>query len=189
MEDKLSLNKWNRSFINGQPVGDDLRHLVVTLILEAGGNSENKCIPKGVLSRVATVVKLSNTCVKHIWDRYCDTGSVAPRPHGGGKKKKLQEQDLLYVEQLKREHPSMYLCEVQEKLSRFSNIDVSVSTVSKALKHHMKDGQEKSWLALMRKDSHQITFDILRRFLIICLARIHTNLSSLTKVVSTCRKQ
>ena len=126
--------------MSGQPVGDDLRSLVITLILEAGGNIENEFIPRGVLSRVASQLKLSKTCVKNIWSRYCETGSVKPKPHGGGIDSKLKEQDLLYIEQLKREKPSIYLHEIQEKLARFSNVDVSTSTICSTLKRKLKDG-------------------------------------------------
>lgn len=139
-DDKSSLSKSNRSFISGQPVGDDLRSLVVTLILEAGGDTENGVIPRGVLSRVASQLKLSKTCVKNIWNRYCETGSVKPKPHGGGVDSKLKEQDLLYIEQMKREKPSIYLHEIQEKLARFSNVDVSIATICKTLKQKLKGG-------------------------------------------------
>ena len=93
MDDSPSktVSKRNRCYVHGQAVGDDLRSLVVAHIIEAGGNTENKYIPYGVVSRVAKCVKLSNHAVKSVWDRYCESGSVAPRPHGGGRKKKLQE--------------------------------------------------------------------------------------------------
>ena len=72
---KYYVNKCNRCFVHGSAV-------VVTLIMEAGGNSENRFIPYGVLSRVADSVKLANSTVKAIWDRFCETGSVAPLPPG-----------------------------------------------------------------------------------------------------------
>ena len=137
---KYNVNKRNRCFVHGPAVGDDLRRLVVTLIMEAGGNPENRFIPYGVLSRVADSVKLANSTVKAIWDRFCETGSVAPLPPGGGRKKKLQEHDLLYAKQLKVEKPSIYLKEVQTKLSMFANVDVSLSTICKSYKHYMNDG-------------------------------------------------
>ena len=83
-----NVSKRNRCYIHGQAVGDDLRSLVVSHIMEAGGNPENKYIPYGVVSRVARSVKLSNHAVKSIWDRFCDSGNVAPRPHESGRKKK-----------------------------------------------------------------------------------------------------
>lgn len=140
-DNKSSTNKRNRSFINGQAVGNDLRSLVVTHILEIGGNTDTGYIPRGVISNVASQLRLSNNCVKNIWDRYCDTGSVKPRPHSGGKEVKLKEPDVMYIEQLKREKPSVYLNEIQDKLARFSNVDVSTSTICKTLKRKMKDGQ------------------------------------------------
>ena len=118
-DNRGSVNKRNRSFINGQPVGNDLRSLVITHILEAGDNTDTGYIPRGVLSRVASQLKLSNTCAKQIWDRYCETGSFKPRPRGRGSDAILQEQDLLYIEQLKREKPSIYLHEIQNNLQGF----------------------------------------------------------------------
>ena len=108
--------------------------------MEAGGNPENKYIPYGVVSRVARSVKLSNHAVKSIWDRFCDSGNVAPRLHGGGRKKKLQEHELLYAKQLKLEKPSIYLKEVKDKLAQFANVDASVSTICKSYKCYMNDG-------------------------------------------------
>ena len=137
---KYNVNKRNRCFVHGPAVGDDLRRLAVTLIMEAGGNPENGFLPYGVISRVADSVKLANSTVKAIWDRYCETGSVAPLPHGGGRKKKLQEQDLLYAKQLKLEKPSIYLKEVQTKLSMFANVDASLSTICQSYKRYMNDG-------------------------------------------------
>ena len=139
-DEKHRLSKRNGSFISGQPVGDDLRSLAITLILEAGGNTDSQYIPRGVLSSVASQLKLSKTCVKNIWSRYCEAGSVRPRPHGGGVDSKLKEPDLLYIEQLKREKPSIYLHEIQGKLAMFSNVDVSTSTICKTLKHKLKGG-------------------------------------------------
>ena len=70
---KYNVNKRNRCFIHGPAVGDDLRRLVVTLIMEAGGNPENMLIPYGVISRVADSVKQAYSTVKAIWDRWLDT--------------------------------------------------------------------------------------------------------------------
>ena len=61
---KYNVNKRNRCFLHGPAVGDDLRRLMVTLIMEAGGNPENRFIPYGVLSRVADSVKLANSTVE-----------------------------------------------------------------------------------------------------------------------------
>ena len=72
---KYNINKRNRCFVHGPAA-------VETLIMEAGGNPENRFIPYGVLSRVADSVKLANSTVKAIWDRFCETGSVAPLPPG-----------------------------------------------------------------------------------------------------------
>ena len=138
MDELGKISKKNRSYVQGQAVGLDLRTLVVTLIIESGGNTETGHVPLGILSCVANSVKLANSVVRKIWDRYCDTGSVEPRPHGGGRKKILSEYDLLYVEQLKREKPSMYLSEIQENLARFSNTDVSKTTICTAYKKHMQ---------------------------------------------------
>ena len=56
----MSISATDASYTAGPAVGDDLRRLVVTLIMEAGGNPENRFIPYGVLSRVAGSVKLAN---------------------------------------------------------------------------------------------------------------------------------
>ena len=76
-----NISKRNR-YVHGKAIDGDLRSLVVSRIMEAGGNPETKLIPYGVISRVAKTVKQSNHAVMAIWDRFfCDTGSVAPQPH------------------------------------------------------------------------------------------------------------
>ena len=135
-----NISKRNRCYVHGKAIDGDLRSLVVSQIMEAGGNPENKFIPYGVISRIAKIVKLSNHAVKAIWDRFCESGSVAPRPHGGGRTKKLHEHDLLYAKQLKIEKPSIYLKEVKDKLASFANVDVSLSTICKSYKSYMNDG-------------------------------------------------
>jgi hypothetical protein len=66
MGDKQKVNKRNRSFISGKPIGDDLRTLAITSIAEAGGDTDTRHVPRGVFSRVANTVKLSNTAVRNI---------------------------------------------------------------------------------------------------------------------------
>jgi hypothetical protein len=71
---------------------------------------------------------------------YCDTGSVTPLPHTGGRQRKLQDQEVLYIEQLKREKPSIYLSEIKDKLDRFSNVSVSLTTIGTTVRERLQDG-------------------------------------------------
>jgi hypothetical protein len=70
-----------------------------------------------------------------------DTDNVAPLSDSGGRRNKLQEQDVLYIEQLKREKPSIDLKAIKDKLDRFSNVDVSLKTVCCTLNDLMQDGR------------------------------------------------
>jgi hypothetical protein len=87
MDDQASINKRSRSFTRGRAVGVDLRSLVITHIIEGGGDTDTRRVPRGVYSRVADTTTLSNTAVRNIWDRFGDTDNVVPLPHSGGKEK------------------------------------------------------------------------------------------------------
>ena len=52
MDELGKISKKNRSYVQGQAVGLDLRTLVVTLVIESGGNTETGHVPLGILSCV-----------------------------------------------------------------------------------------------------------------------------------------
>jgi transposase len=62
-----------------------------------------------------------------------DAGDLAPRPHGGGAKAKLDEQRLLRLADLVAKFPDATLEELRELLRRRCRVSVSTNTVWRAL--------------------------------------------------------
>lgn len=63
-----------------------------------------------------------------------DAGDLAPRPHGGGAKAKLDEQSLLRLADFVAEFPDATLEELRELLRRRCRAHVSTNTVWRALR-------------------------------------------------------
>jgi transposase len=70
--------------------------------------------------------------VQELLQRYRQTGSVEPRPHGGGKPGKVR-QHLALIEQLHGQQPDASLAERCEHLAVTGQVRVSRMTMSRAL--------------------------------------------------------
>ncbi len=86
-----------------------------------------------------TVVEIAETF--EIGERYVykllrlrrETGSVEPRPHGGGASAKLSEKQLLKLGGLVAQRPEATLGELRDQLKKTERVEVSTSTISRAL--------------------------------------------------------
>src|SRR5258707_5250081 len=87
----------------------------------------------------STVVEIAETY--DVGERYVykllrlrrETGSVEPRPHGGGASGKLGEKQLLKLGDLVAQKPEATLEELRERLKKAERVEVSTSTISRAL--------------------------------------------------------
>src|SRR5512132_1329276 len=61
------------------------------------------------------------------------TGSLAPRPHGGGVKPRLTPPCLEEVHRLIQERPDATLAELVQALAQRCHVEVSIPTMSRAL--------------------------------------------------------
>ena len=69
-------NKFGRSFKRGFKISNDLRRLTVDKCIEYGGNPEMITIPRGVYTKVAHDLKVSDNFVRKIWLQYCNDKTV-----------------------------------------------------------------------------------------------------------------
>src|SRR5262245_52107734 len=101
---------------------NDFRRKVVQAY-EAGRGSQR------VLARLFGV---SLSFVQELLQRYRQTGSVAPKPHGGGKPSKVAPHGAEIV-RLHTEQPDASLAERCEQLAKRTRVRVSRMTMSRAL--------------------------------------------------------
>lgn len=65
--------------------------------------------------------------------RYQKTGQVTPKPHAGGATPKINPGDLSIVQHLVDEQPDAILSELCERLAKRSGIQISSSTMHRAV--------------------------------------------------------
>jgi hypothetical protein len=87
-------NLKGREFTNGNALSDDIRTLIVADIEQGGGQKCTREVPRGIYTSIAGTYRISKSSVKNVWIKFCEDGSSAKRPHGGGNKRKLQDTDL-----------------------------------------------------------------------------------------------
>ncbi|MEW8546428.1 MAG: IS630 family transposase, partial [Candidatus Thiodiazotropha sp.] len=97
-------------------------------------------LPYGLISLMASKYSVSKSTVHKLWRQYHSTGNLREKPHSGGNKLKLSDEDIEYVQALKREKPSMTLKSIQSKLLENANRDVSLNTISKTIRHRLPHG-------------------------------------------------
>lgn len=102
---------------------NDLRQRVVAAY-EAKEGSQRK---------LAKRFKVSESFVKRLLRRYRATGSVSPKPHGGGAVAKIDATKLNKLQQLVEQQPDALLSELCERLAQQSAQVVSVSTMQRAM--------------------------------------------------------
>ena len=88
----------------------------------------------GSLRKLADRFGVSFSFVARLVKRFRETGSVAPKPHRGGAKSKLDLVDLFTLRDLANEHPDATLAELSELFFKQTGIKVNGSTISRKLR-------------------------------------------------------
>jgi len=101
----------------------DLRHRVIAA-LEKG---------EGTIEEIAKHFSVSATFVKNLLRLKRETGSLRPRPHGGGAKPLLKEEHLILFRAYIAANPGATRKELQRYLSQQAHLEVSRATISRAL--------------------------------------------------------
>ena len=103
-----------------KPYSLDLRQRVV----ESYENGE------GTYAELAEVFGVSLSWVEKLLRRWRETGSIAPKPHGGGRQAKITGKKLERLKALVEENPDATL----EELRRKCRVEGSIMSVFRALK-------------------------------------------------------
>ena len=157
----LQENCHGRKFVRGQSCSSDLRNLIVAILIEKGGDVVTGHVQRGGFTEVAQQVKVARNTVKNIWNQYCCYGSVDPMPHSGGHKRKLSDQDVQYVEFLKKERPSVPHKELKRKLEQNAGVTVSKATLSRTVNRRFLDA-DWTYKKLVRTARERFTVPNLR---------------------------
>lgn len=89
---------------------------------------------EGSMRQLATRFAVSLSCVCALITRHRATGSVAPKPHGGGYPAKLQPAGLEVVQGLVQAEPDATLKELCTRLHTATQVTVSRPTMSRLLR-------------------------------------------------------
>lgn len=87
----------------------------------------------GSQRQVAERFQVSLSFVRDLMRHYRQTGSVEPKPHGGGAIAKLGIQQLPIVQALVEAQPDALLVELCERFAEKTGVEVSVSTMQRAV--------------------------------------------------------
>jgi transposase len=108
----------------------DLRWRIVALV-DAGEHS---------LREVADLFVVDLSTVARLLHRYRNTGSVAPKPHGGGRPRKLDAETVTRLLKLVKQQPDATLLELRDRLA----ISCSVMTIFRALRRERISRKKKT---------------------------------------------
>jgi transposase len=125
-----------------KPLSQDLRRRVV----------EAYEWERGSIRALARRFAVSQSSVFRFLDQYRATGTLAPRPHGGGVRPRLDEPALQTLERLINERPDATLQELRERLAQAGGAYVHPSTVWRALKRLGKRRKKKTFRAKEQDD-------------------------------------
>lgn len=105
------------------PLSVDLRQRVITAYQANEGSQR----------QLAKRFKVSLSFIRDLTRCYRETGSVTPKPHGGGAVAKLKSTHLPVVKALVEAQPDALLTELCERFAQKTEINVSLSTMGRAV--------------------------------------------------------
>lgn len=106
------------------PLSVDLRQRIMAVYQAKEGSQR----------QLAERFQVSLSFVRDLTRRYRETGKVEPKPHGGGAVAKLGTAQLPVVQALVKAQPDALLEELCERFATKTGIDVSVSTMQRAVR-------------------------------------------------------
>lgn len=92
---------------------------------------------EGSMRYLSERFKVSLSFVRDLTRQYRQTGTVAPKPHGGGAIAKLGVAQLPIVRALVEDQPDALLEELCERFAEKTGVMVSISTMHRAM-HRLK---------------------------------------------------
>jgi transposase len=88
---------------------------------------------EGAMRQLATTFRVSLSCVRRLLKHDRETGSVAPKPHGGGAPANVDGSGLAVVQTLVQAAPDATLRELCQRFEAQSQLSISAATRSRVL--------------------------------------------------------
>lgn len=82
---------------------------------------------------VSLFFKVSPSWIRKLLQQRREEGTIGPKPHNGGRTRKLNEEVRHHLGRLVKEQPDATLAELAERLKRDRAVEVSKPTVCRAL--------------------------------------------------------
>ncbi|XP_061176907.1 uncharacterized protein LOC133185609 [Saccostrea echinata] len=99
------VNQLGGTFINGRPLPENIRQMILKLHHDGVKSCE-----------ISRITKVSHGCVSKLLNRYQNTGSIAPSTAGGSKPKVSTDAVVDMVVKYKTENPEMFAREIRQLL-------------------------------------------------------------------------
>jgi transposase len=90
---------------------------------------------EGSQRQLAERFKVSLSFIRDLMRHHRETGTVQPKPRGGGAVAKLGKEQLPIVEALVKAQPDALLTELCDRFAEQTGIEVSVSTMQRVVTH------------------------------------------------------
>ena len=103
----------------------DLRKRIIDSVEERGTRT---------ISEIARLFQVHESFIYKLLRQKRERGDIAPLPHGGGAQARLNEDHLMILTDLVAESPDAELEELREQMKKKTKVEVSISTISRALK-------------------------------------------------------
>ena len=113
----LRISKNLRPYERGKPLDMNLRHLIVTDLLE--GQS---------VSDIAKKYRVDQSVVHKLAKKVIQTGSIQPMPGNSGRPSQLSPNDVIFIDHLIKWKPSTTYKEIHRELIAHSNLPNGTST-------------------------------------------------------------
>lgn len=142
-EMEMSKSKKGRLYKFGTSLSADFRLNIISKLKDYGANDDTGSIPRGIKAKVSKELLIDKNCVTRAWLSWINDKNVESKPKGPtkGSTMSLDQNDLHYIEFLKRERPSISLREIHNKLLENCNKIIHESTISRALKQNLPAGE------------------------------------------------
>lgn len=138
-----------------KPYSQDLRQKII----EAYYNQE------GSQRQIAQRFCVSLSFIQNLLKRYRNSGTLDPRPHGGGQSSKLNPDQMTLLAQLVRENQSLTLEQLCHKLELAIGIKISRATMGRIIKKlNLSNNRNHHRISAMRRNKSKANTSVVGFF-------------------------
>ncbi len=130
-----------------KPYPQELRHKVVS----AYKNNE------GTQREIAQKFCVSLSFVQNLLRRYRCSGTVEPKPHGGGQSPKLNPEQIAVLTQIVKENKNLTLIQLCQKLEQLTGVWVSRATMGRMIhKLNLQNYRNNRKINVLHKENQSV---------------------------------